>query len=74
MVARARNLTSRRHVGLRRQRTATCHRPGWGRAPAASDRRRTSASVVLRSVLEHGPVARSTSIEGDASPYTPVAA
>ncbi|MFJ3665167.1 ROK family protein [Streptomyces sp. NPDC090106] len=29
--------------------------------PAAdSDRRRTSASVVLRSVLEHGPVARST--------------
>ncbi|MFF3306924.1 ROK family protein [Streptomyces sp. NPDC002952] len=35
-------------------------------APAAvrravdSDRRRTSASVILRSVLEHGPVARST--------------
>jgi predicted NBD/HSP70 family sugar kinase len=27
---------------------------------ADSDRRRTSASVVLRSVLEHGPVARST--------------
>ncbi|WP_317443346.1 ROK family transcriptional regulator [Streptomyces collinus] len=27
---------------------------------AGSDRRRTSASVVLRSVLEHGPVARST--------------
>lgn len=26
---------------------------------ADSDRRRTSASVVLRSVLEHGPVARS---------------
>ena len=25
-----------------------------------ADRRRTSASVVLRSVLEHGPVARST--------------
>jgi predicted NBD/HSP70 family sugar kinase len=28
--------------------------------PAPRDRRRTSASVVLRSVLEHGPVARST--------------
>ncbi|MEU9453838.1 ROK family protein [Streptomyces sp. NPDC048277] len=28
--------------------------------PAPGDRRRTSASVVLRSVLEHGPVARST--------------
>ena len=28
--------------------------------PPRSDRRRTSASVVLRSVLEHGPVARST--------------
>ncbi|MET7652408.1 ROK family protein [Streptomyces sp. NPDC005486] len=27
---------------------------------ADSDRRRTSASVILRSVLEHGPVARST--------------
>ncbi|MFG2356158.1 ROK family protein [Streptomyces sp. NPDC048521] len=27
---------------------------------ADSDRRRTSASIVLRSVLEHGPVARST--------------
>ncbi|MER5828825.1 hypothetical protein ABT086_43255, partial [Streptomyces mirabilis] len=26
----------------------------------ADDRRRTSASVILRSVLEHGPVARST--------------
>jgi predicted NBD/HSP70 family sugar kinase len=29
-------------------------------APALTARRRTSASVVLRSVLEHGPVARST--------------
>jgi predicted NBD/HSP70 family sugar kinase len=29
-------------------------------SPPRSDRRRTSASVVLRSVLEHGPVARST--------------
>ncbi|MER6491139.1 MULTISPECIES: ROK family transcriptional regulator [Streptomyces] len=29
-------------------------------APAPTSRRRTSASVVLRSVLEHGPVARST--------------
>jgi predicted NBD/HSP70 family sugar kinase len=29
-------------------------------SPSRSDRRRTSASVVLRSVLEHGPVARST--------------
>ncbi|WP_406445407.1 ROK family protein [Streptomyces sp. NBC_01613] len=29
-------------------------------SPAPSSRRRTSASVVLRSVLEHGPVARST--------------
>ncbi|MGW3119018.1 ROK family protein [Streptomyces sp. NPDC001107] len=29
-------------------------------SPSASTRRRTSASVVLRSVLEHGPVARST--------------
>ncbi|MFE2066686.1 ROK family protein [Streptomyces sp. NPDC059467] len=28
--------------------------------PPPTDRRRTSASVVLRSVLEHGPVARST--------------
>ncbi|GAA3823853.1 ROK family transcriptional regulator [Streptomyces coacervatus] len=28
--------------------------------PPRDDRRRTSASVVLRSVLEHGPVARST--------------
>ncbi|MGW2725687.1 ROK family protein [Streptomyces sp. NPDC001492] len=29
-------------------------------SPSTSTRRRTSASVVLRSVLEHGPVARST--------------
>ncbi|MFC8675575.1 ROK family protein [Streptomyces sp. BK205] len=29
-------------------------------APTPTSRRRTSASVVLRSVLEHGPVARST--------------
>jgi len=29
-------------------------------SPPRDDRRRTSASVVLRSVLEHGPVARST--------------
>ncbi|MFJ9904227.1 ROK family protein [Streptomyces sp. NPDC101152] len=29
-------------------------------SPTPSSRRRTSASVVLRSVLEHGPVARST--------------
>ncbi|NEB01783.1 ROK family protein [Streptomyces sp. SID13726] len=29
-------------------------------APTPASRRRTSASVVLRSVLEHGPVARST--------------
>ncbi|WP_329276849.1 ROK family transcriptional regulator [Streptomyces sp. NBC_01451] len=37
-------------------------RPAASRVPRAadSDRRRTSASVVLRSVLEHGPVARST--------------
>ncbi|GAA3883764.1 ROK family transcriptional regulator [Streptomyces lacrimifluminis] len=37
-------------------------RPSPSRVPRAadSDRRRTSASVVLRSVLEHGPVARST--------------
>ncbi|MFI8227556.1 ROK family protein [Streptomyces sp. NPDC085900] len=28
--------------------------------PRGDDRRRTSASIVLRSVLEHGPVARST--------------
>lgn len=38
--------------------------PGSPRSPvpraADSDRRRTNASVVLRSVLEHGPVARST--------------
>ncbi|MFF1449516.1 ROK family protein [Streptomyces sp. NPDC058274] len=40
--------------------------PPTRRAPAPvrravdSDRRRTSASVILRSVLEHGPVARST--------------
>jgi predicted NBD/HSP70 family sugar kinase len=33
--------------------------PGVPRV-ADSDRRRTSASVILRSVLEHGPVARST--------------
>ncbi|WP_369036211.1 ROK family protein [Streptomyces adonidis] len=37
-------------------------RPSPSRIPRAADpdRRRTSASVVLRSVLEHGPVARST--------------
>jgi predicted NBD/HSP70 family sugar kinase len=29
-------------------------------SPSSTSRRRTSASVVLRSVLEHGPVARST--------------
>ncbi|OIJ69420.1 ROK family protein [Streptomyces mangrovisoli] len=36
--------------------------PALPRLPRAADpdRRRTSASVVLRSVLEHGPVARST--------------
>ncbi|MEV0633621.1 ROK family protein [Streptomyces sp. NPDC050619] len=34
--------------------------PRIPRRAADSDRRRTSASVVLRSVLEHGPVARST--------------
>ncbi|MFJ8081148.1 putative leader peptide [Streptomyces sp. NPDC096205] len=27
MLAQARNLTSRRHVDLRRQATATCRRP-----------------------------------------------
>lgn len=35
-------------------------RPSYPVRAADSDRRRTSASVVLRSVLEHGPVARST--------------
>ncbi|MGW1864740.1 ROK family protein [Streptomyces mauvecolor] len=34
--------------------------PAAARRAADSARRRTSASVVLRSVLEHGPVARST--------------
>jgi predicted NBD/HSP70 family sugar kinase len=34
--------------------------PSVARRAADSARRRTSASVVLRSVLEHGPVARST--------------
>ncbi|MFD7338962.1 ROK family protein [Streptomyces violascens] len=34
--------------------------PSAARRAADSARRRTSASVVLRSVLEHGPVARST--------------
>ncbi|MGW0575476.1 ROK family protein [Streptomyces sp. NPDC002920] len=37
----------------------TTPRPTMPRV-ADSDRRRTSASVILRSVLEHGPVARST--------------
>src|SRR5882757_2318273 len=35
-------------------------RPAPGRRAADSSRRRTSASAVLRTVLEHGPVARST--------------
>ncbi|MFJ9146661.1 ROK family protein [Streptomyces sp. NPDC102270] len=37
--------------------TAPATRPS---TPPSTSRRRTSASVVLRSVLEHGPVARST--------------
>ncbi|MFI6038815.1 ROK family protein [Streptomyces sp. NPDC051315] len=42
-------------------RTATYPPPGSSVPRVAdSDRRRTSASVILRSVLEHGPVARST--------------
>ncbi|MDQ1045610.1 ROK family transcriptional regulator [Streptomyces sp. V4I2] len=47
-------------------RTATAHPPASPSPPSSlpraadPDRRRTSASVVLRSVLEHGPVARST--------------
>ncbi|MFE9442787.1 ROK family protein [Streptomyces sp. NPDC006602] len=50
-------------------RTAAPHAPASSGSPppvssipraADPDRRRTSASVVLRSVLEHGPVARST--------------
>ena len=42
--------------------TLTSPSPSSFRVPRAadSDRRRTSASVVLRSVLAHGPVARST--------------
>lgn len=39
-------------------RTATL--PATAPSPPSTARRRTSASVVLRSVLEHGPVARST--------------
>ncbi|MFG2787227.1 ROK family protein [Streptomyces sp. NPDC048419] len=34
--------------------------PSISSSPAPASRRRTSASVVLRSVLDHGPVARST--------------
>ncbi|MEG8277467.1 ROK family transcriptional regulator [Streptomyces sp. AHA2] len=41
-------------------RTAAPFPPSPVPRVADSDRRRTSASVVLRSVLEHGPVARST--------------
>ncbi|MGA5038230.1 ROK family protein [Streptomyces capoamus] len=41
-------------------RTAAPPLPSPVPRAADSDRRRTSASVVLRSVLEHGPVARST--------------
>ncbi|MBG7697501.1 ROK family transcriptional regulator [Streptomyces sp. MC1] len=41
-------------------RTAVPTLPSPVPRAADSDRRRTSASVVLRSVLEHGPVARST--------------
>ncbi|MFE1438991.1 ROK family protein [Streptomyces sp. NPDC058739] len=41
-------------------RTAATARVSPVPRAADSDRRRTSASVVLRSVLEHGPVARST--------------
>ncbi|MGW2696593.1 ROK family protein [Streptomyces sp. NPDC001296] len=43
-------------------RTASLPAPAPSPVPRAADRdrRRTNASVVLRSVLEHGPVARST--------------
>ncbi|MEV6024409.1 ROK family protein [Streptomyces sp. NPDC052036] len=41
-------------------RTASLPAPSPVPRAAARDRRRTNASVVLRSVLEHGPVARST--------------
>ncbi|MEW2398560.1 ROK family protein [Streptomyces sp. NPDC046862] len=41
-------------------RSATAAPPSFLPRAADSDRRRTSASFVLRAVLEHGPVARST--------------